>query len=44
MGPAYTDMESEYTNYMFNIKEGLKGEIIGISVSIIIGLVVHFVL
>lgn len=38
------DMESEYTNYMFHIKEGLKGEIIGISVSIIIGLVVHFVL
>jgi len=38
------DMEAEYTNYMFHIKEGLKGEIIGISVCIIIGLVVHFIL
>lgn len=38
------DMETEYTNYMFHIKEGLKGEIIGISVCIIIGLVVHFIL
>lgn len=38
------DMEAEYTNYMFHIKEGLKGEIIGISVGIIIGLVVHFIL
>ena len=38
------DMEEEYTNYMFHINEGLKGEIIGISVCIIIGLVVHFIL
>lgn len=38
------DMEAEYTNYMFHIKESLKGEIIGISVCIIIGLVVHFIL
>ena len=38
------DMEAEYTNYMFHIKEGLKGEIIGISVCIIIGLAVHFIL
>lgn len=38
------DMEDEYTNYMFHIKEGLKGQIIGISVCIIIGLVVHFIL
>ena len=38
------DMEAEYTNYMFHIKEGLKGEIIGVSVCIIIGLVVHFIL
>ena len=38
------DMEDEYTNYIFHIKEGLKGEIIGISVCIIIGLVVHFIL
>ena len=38
------DMEKEYTNYMFHIKESLKGEIIGIGVSIIVGLVVHFIL
>ena len=38
------DMEDEYTNYMFHIKEGLKGEIIGISVCIIVGLVVNFIL
>lgn len=38
------DMENEYTNYMFHIKEGLKGEIIGISTCIIIGLVIHFIL
>ena len=38
------DMEAEYTNYMFHIKEGLKGEIIGISVCIIIGLVLNFIL
>ena len=38
------EMGAEYTNYMFHIKEGLKGEIIGITVSIIIGMVVHFIL
>ena len=38
------DMEDEYKNYMFHIKESLKGEIIGIGVCIIIGLVVHFML
>ena len=38
------DMEKDYTNYMFHIKEGLKGEIIGINVCIIVGFVVHFIL
>ena len=38
------DMEKEYLDYVFHIKEGLKGEIIGISVSIIISLVVHYIL
>lgn len=38
------DMEKEYMDYMFHIKESLKGEIIGISVCIIVGLVVHFIL
>lgn len=38
------DMEKEYKDYIFHIKESLKGEIIGISVCIIIGLVVHFIL
>lgn len=38
------DMEDEYTNYMFHIKESLKGEVIGITVCIIISLVVHYIL
>lgn len=38
------DMEKEYKDYMFHIKESLKGEIIGISACIIIALVVHFIL
>lgn len=38
------DMEAEYKNYMFHIKESLKGEIIGITVCIIVGLVIHFIL
>ena len=38
------DMEDEYKNYMFHIKQSLIGEIIGISLCIIIALVVHFIL
>lgn len=38
------DMEKEYTDYMFHIEEGLKGQVIGGVVCIIIGLVVHFIL
>ena len=38
------DMEDEYTNYMFHIKESLKGEIIGVCVCIVVGLVVHYIL
>ena len=38
------DMEAEYKDYMFHIKEGLIGEVIGISVCIIISFVVHFIL
>ena len=38
------DMEKEYKDYMFHVKESIKGEIIGISVCIIVGLVVHFIL
>jgi len=38
------DMEKNYLDYMFHIKESLKGEIIGISVCIIIGLVIQYIL
>lgn len=38
------DMEKEYTDYMFHIKGGLIGEIIGAVVCVIIGFVVHFIL
>jgi len=38
------DMEKEYKNYMFHIKGSLIGEIIGLVICIIIGLVVHFIL
>ena len=38
------DMEKEYKNYMFHIKESLKGEVIGTAVCIIVGLVIHFIL
>lgn len=38
------DMEKEYKNYMFHIKGSLIGEIIGLVICVIIGLVVHFIL
>ena len=38
------DMEKEYLDYMFHIKGSLIGEIIGIGVCIIVGLVVQFIL
>lgn len=38
------DMEDEYTNYMFHIKGGIIGELIGIGVCIIIAFVVQFIL
>ena len=38
------DIEDEYTNYMFHIKGGLIGQVIGIGICIIIALVVHFIL
>lgn len=38
------DMVKEYHDYMYHIKQSMIGEIIGASVCIIIGLVIHFVL
>ena len=38
------DMEEEYHNYLFHIKESLKGEIIGAIVCVIIGLVIQFIM
>lgn len=38
------DMTKEYHDYMFHIKQSMIGVIIGASVCIVIGLVVHFLL
>ncbi len=38
------DMEEEYHNYWFHIKESLKGELIALVVCAIVGLVIQFVL
>ena len=38
------DMVKEYHNYWFHIKESLKGEIIGVVVCLIIGVVIQFIL
>lgn len=38
------DMTKEYHNYWFHIKESLKGEVIGVIVCLIIGLVIQFIL
>lgn len=38
------DMVEEYHDYMFHIKQSLIGMVIGASVCILIGLVIHFVL
>lgn len=38
------DMEKEYHNYWFHIKESLKGEIIALIVCAIVGLVIEFIL
>lgn len=38
------DMVNEYHNYWFHLKESLKGEIIGLVVCVIIGLIIQFVL
>lgn len=38
------DIRDEYRNYGFHIKEGVKGEFIGIAVCALISLVVEFVL
>ena len=38
------DMEKEYKNYWFHIKESLKGELIGGIVCVIVGLVIQFIL
>ena len=37
------DMEKEYKNYWFHIKESLKGEIIGGIVCVIVGLIIQYV-
>lgn len=38
------DMINEYHDYLYHIKQGIIGEIIGTGVCVIIGLVVHFLL
>lgn len=38
------DMTKEYHNYLFHIKESLKGEIIALFVCTIVGLVIQFLL
>lgn len=38
------DMRDEYRNYWFHIKEGLIGQVIGTTVCVLVGLVVHFIL
>lgn len=38
------DMRKEYRNYWFHIKEGLIGQVIGTTVCVLVGLVVHFIL
>lgn len=38
------DMEKEYHNYWFHIKESLKGELIALIVCAIVGLVIQFIL
>lgn len=38
------DIIDEYKNYWFHIKEGLIGEIIGISISIIVGFIIQYIL
>lgn len=38
------DMEKEYHNYWFHIKESLKGEILALVICTIVGLIIHFVL
>lgn len=38
------DMIKSYKDYLFHIKEGIKGEVIGTLICLIIGLVIHFIL
>lgn len=38
------DMEKEYKNYMFHIKGSLFGEIIGLVICVITGLIIHFII
>lgn len=38
------DIKKEYRNYIFHIKEGLIGELIGGTICIIIGLIIEFIL
>jgi len=38
------DIEKEYKNYWFHIKEGIIGEFIGIIICILIGLIIEFIL
>lgn len=38
------DISKEYRNYWFHIKEGFLGEIIGLIICIIIGLIINFIL
>lgn len=38
------DMTKEYHNYLFHIKESLKGEVIALVVCAIVGLIIQFVL
>ena len=38
------DMEKEYHNYWFHIKESLKGEVIALLVCAIVGLIIQFIL
>ncbi|MBQ2872708.1 MAG: hypothetical protein IJE89_01760 [Bacilli bacterium] len=38
------DIKKEYKNYWYHIKEGIIGEVIGIVLCLLIGLIVKFIL
>lgn len=42
--PGTEDIKQEYKNYLFHIKEGIVGQIIGTTICIIVGLIIQFIL